>query len=150
MTDGLTAADADLLPVFVTHDVADLHAAIDRVVEARWGMAPQWVSYDQAGMQFPSGPVAVTLHDGPLMIEVAAELLHSEQPTGQLLHAVNVLNGGMPPYSFVLADGGDIEVRAYVQAVPFVPDHLYIALSLITDAVLQLGPQVAEMLGDES
>lgn len=146
---GISDAEAALPPVMVVQDVPELHEAIDQVVVARWGMAPSWVSDDQAGMQFASGPVAVTLHEAPLMIELAAELVHSDLPEARLLHLANLLNGGMPPYSFVVADGGDIEVRAYVQAVPLVPDHLYVALSLITEAAAQLGPQVEQMLAEE-
>ena len=64
-----------------------------------------------------------------------------------MLEVVNRLNAGLPPYSFVLAEGGDIEVRTYVPSVLFVPDHLYVALSLVTkaEAEADFAPRVIEM-----
>lgn len=150
MTTGLGTGEEELPLVLVARDIPDLRSLVDEVVEARWGMPPEWVSADQAAMRFPSALVALTLHDGPLMIEVAAELVSSDASSSRVLEVVNRLNAGLPPYSFVLAEGGDIEVRTYVPSVPFVPDHLYVALSLATEAVAELAPRVIEMLAADA
>lgn len=142
-------SEADLPLIDVPTSVEHLNDLVIETVVARWNSPPITRSPGVFAMRFPTIAVLISTEFDPPAIEVSGSMVSEIGDLEAAYANVNVLNGGFPAFKFVIQED-TLLVKKHVQALPYIPDHLFIALSAVTDLSRDLGVELVRTFGGRS
>ncbi len=142
-------SEADLPLTEVATSLEHLNDLVIETIVARWNAPPIPRSPGVFAMRFPTIAVLISTGFDPPDIEISGSLVVDIADLEAAYANVNVLNSGFPPFKFVIEDA-TLVVKKHVQALPYIPDHLFIALSAVTDLSRDLGADLVSTFGGKS
>ena len=135
--------ESELPLTVVPRDADHLDELIVEAIVARWNAPPIERSNGVVAMRFLTIDLLISSDFDPPLIEVTGALVVEIADIEAAHFNANVLNTAFPSLKFAIEDAS-LLVKTHVHAMPLVPDHLFIALSSLTDLSRDLGERLVE------